>query len=331
MGVDINRTIAITFLIGSALAGAAGVVQGLLLRQRPVQPRLPGRPEGVHRGRPRRHRQHRPAPRSAASSSASSRSTAAALGLFALGPGASCSASSSSCSCSARPASSASSSENGHERDVRTSRQAAPGRRPACARDRCATFSERHRSLERSSSAWRSSRRRPAASIVAAAAVQRLQRPERLDRRLHQRRHLRPAGARPEHRRRHGRPARPRLRRVLRDRRVHLRLRGVAVHRQLDFPFWPMLLVGAGDRGALRRSCSARRRCACAATTWRSSPSASARSCRSCSSTRRRTPTAPTASAGIDAAGDRRSSALPDHRQPVAVLPDDARADHRRR
>jgi branched-chain amino acid transport system permease protein len=29
MGVDINRTIAITFLIGSALAGSAGVVQGL--------------------------------------------------------------------------------------------------------------------------------------------------------------------------------------------------------------------------------------------------------------------------------------------------------------
>ena len=29
MGVDINRTIAITFLLGSALAGAAGVVQGL--------------------------------------------------------------------------------------------------------------------------------------------------------------------------------------------------------------------------------------------------------------------------------------------------------------
>jgi branched-chain amino acid transport system permease protein len=29
MGVDINRTIAATFFIGSALAGAAGVVQGL--------------------------------------------------------------------------------------------------------------------------------------------------------------------------------------------------------------------------------------------------------------------------------------------------------------
>ena len=29
MGVDINPTIALTFFIGSALAGAAGVVQGL--------------------------------------------------------------------------------------------------------------------------------------------------------------------------------------------------------------------------------------------------------------------------------------------------------------
>ena len=31
MGVDINSTIAITFFIGSALAGAAGVVQGPIL------------------------------------------------------------------------------------------------------------------------------------------------------------------------------------------------------------------------------------------------------------------------------------------------------------
>ena len=33
MGVDINTTIAITFFIGSALAGAAGIVYGLYLGQ----------------------------------------------------------------------------------------------------------------------------------------------------------------------------------------------------------------------------------------------------------------------------------------------------------
>ena len=55
----------------------------------------------------------------------------------------------------------------------------------------------------------------------AAAAVQQLQRPGGVGRRIHQCRGLRPARAGPEHRRRHGRPARPRLRRVLRDRRVH--------------------------------------------------------------------------------------------------------------
>ena len=37
MGVDLNQTIALTFLIGGALAGAAGVVQGLSLRLRPLQ------------------------------------------------------------------------------------------------------------------------------------------------------------------------------------------------------------------------------------------------------------------------------------------------------
>ena len=40
--------------------------------------------------------------------------------------------------------------------------------------------------------------------------------------------------------------------------------------RDLHIPFWPMLLVGAVDRRPLRRPARARRRCACAATTWRS-------------------------------------------------------------
>ena len=55
MGVDINRTIAITFFIGSALAGppawsracTSGTIQFT---------RVPGGPEGVHRGRAGRHR-----------------------------------------------------------------------------------------------------------------------------------------------------------------------------------------------------------------------------------------------------------------------------------
>ena len=38
----------------------------------------------------------------------------------------------------------------------------------------------------------------------------------------------------------------------------------------LDLPFCPMLFVGAARRGGLRHRCSARRRCACAATTSRS-------------------------------------------------------------
>ena len=40
MGVDINRTIALTFFIGSALAGAGGVVSGLYFGQVAVQPGL---------------------------------------------------------------------------------------------------------------------------------------------------------------------------------------------------------------------------------------------------------------------------------------------------
>ena len=74
MGVDINRTIAITFFIGSALAGAAGVVQGLYYGATNFQigfyAGLKAFTAAVLGG----HRQHDRAPRWAASSSASSRS-----------------------------------------------------------------------------------------------------------------------------------------------------------------------------------------------------------------------------------------------------------------
>ena len=58
MGVDINQTIALTFLLGGMLAARGRRRLGPALRLRPPGPRLQRRPEGVHGGRPRRHRQH---------------------------------------------------------------------------------------------------------------------------------------------------------------------------------------------------------------------------------------------------------------------------------
>ena len=56
LGINVNLTIAATFFLGSALAGVAGVMAGLLFNQVTNYDRLPGRPQGVHRGRRRRHR-----------------------------------------------------------------------------------------------------------------------------------------------------------------------------------------------------------------------------------------------------------------------------------
>ncbi len=75
MGVNKERVIVLTFLIGGILAGAAALFYVMKVpRRRAVQRRLHPRHQGVRRRRPRRHRQH---PRRcwAACSSASSGTT----------------------------------------------------------------------------------------------------------------------------------------------------------------------------------------------------------------------------------------------------------------
>jgi branched-subunit amino acid ABC-type transport system permease component len=58
MGVDINQTIAITFFIGSALAGRGRhVIWGSSTATRASGHRVPRRAEGVHGRRARRDRQ----------------------------------------------------------------------------------------------------------------------------------------------------------------------------------------------------------------------------------------------------------------------------------
>ena len=54
MGIDVNRTISLTFLIAGALAGAAGLVVALYYGQTRFELRLPVRPVCVHGGRPGR-------------------------------------------------------------------------------------------------------------------------------------------------------------------------------------------------------------------------------------------------------------------------------------
>ena len=58
MGVNVWRVVAITFFIGSALGGAAGVLVGFYLHPDRFLHGLLGRAEGIHRGGARRHRQY---------------------------------------------------------------------------------------------------------------------------------------------------------------------------------------------------------------------------------------------------------------------------------
>ena len=108
------------------------------------------------------------------------------------------------------------------DRDPTGRRPRPVARAPGCATSPSAI------ARRRSSSGWRSPRslmivlpKVPPLSLDPARAA--------LVRRLRQRRRLRPPGDGPQRGRRPGRPARPRLRRVLRHRRVHLRLLELAV------------------------------------------------------------------------------------------------------
>ena len=253
MGVNINRTIAITFFIGSALAGAAGVTYGL---QYGVTRFDLGFQAGLKAF-------------TAAVLGGIGNTVGAALGGFIIGfieVGAAVAGYTRwgpavvfgvarhrprlPAGRPARPA-------GGRARMSVVQDVARPDRgRPACG-PAPASSARRHRSLTIVISAWRSSRPScPCSRAVPPFSL--VPDPERLDRRLHERRRLRAPRPRPQPRRRRGRPARPRLRGVLRDRRLRLRVRRVAV-RQRDprdrrpaalgdaagLIFWPMLIIGA--------------------------------------------------------------------------------------
>ncbi len=71
MGIDVDRIVVTTFVIGGLLAGIAGVLFALTFEQVNFSMGVPARDRRVHRGRPRRASAASAAPRSAASSSGS--------------------------------------------------------------------------------------------------------------------------------------------------------------------------------------------------------------------------------------------------------------------
>ena len=206
MGINVDRTIALTFLLGGLLAGAAGLIYALYNGTDPVQPGLHRRPDRLHRrghgrhrqpqGRRRRRPDHRRHPvdlrhplRPGVDARRGVRDPDPDHGLQARR------------ACSARRRAKDERRQSPAHRPLRTSaRERARGLLPQLGLG--ARLPRRSRSCTRTSSTscW------PSADDLLDASIQTLG--------LHHH------GPRAEHRGRLRGPARPRLRRVLRDRRV---------------------------------------------------------------------------------------------------------------
>ena len=222
MGINVNRTISVTFMLAGALAAAAGT-HLLPPVQHALRHRLRARAHRVHRRRPRRDR--KPARRRARGAldrphPVVQRGPRSGTRRAATGRGRSSSGSSSRRSSSGRRACSASARRRAHDLDRRRAavrhRRRGHGRIAPGARGLRAALPVRTSNLHDLPLIGDFV---PATESMVVMVV------------------VHDDGARAQHRRRLRRAARPRLRRVLRGRRVHRRLVRVAAVRPGELPF----------------------------------------------------------------------------------------------